>query len=136
MGDKLDLLKLREEIDERKKEKTEVAQGLGEGVSSGPSMMPRDEFLNGLLKSLNTGTQSKSTDVIRLVERTTAEKQGETPASSAPTMSSELVSHSNRTTSPAPSVMTESPERDNLMYEEIERNRCSCCRRNTCKIYR
>jgi hypothetical protein len=62
MANKVDLNKLRGEIDNRKKEKNGV-------TSNGVSLPPKDMFLNGLLESLSTGRMTDSTNKIMSYEK-------------------------------------------------------------------
>jgi hypothetical protein len=114
----VDLKKLKEEIGVRKKEKTQVARNLGEGSGT---IIPKDEFLNGLLTSLKTGKPSQSTNLIKMVENKTAEKQGAPKSSGAPTMSADLATHTPTATPTAP--IGQSPDREALLFEELERKK-------------
>ena len=72
MADTNTLSNLKKEIEERKQKKGgTVTEGTTANLSA------RDEFLHGLLTSIKTGTPTKSTEVIKMVENKTAEKQGE-----------------------------------------------------------
>lgn len=73
---KPDLNKLKSEIDSRKRERNMTSSSLGESVGS--NIAPRDSFLNGLLKSLETGQNTASTNLIKLVENKVAVKNKET----------------------------------------------------------
>lgn len=69
---KPDLNKLREEIDNRKKNSPTQQSNLG-GVAA------RDSFLNGLVESLQTGKETHSTNLVKSVDNQAAIKKGETP---------------------------------------------------------
>ena len=117
----VNLNKLKEEIDIRKKEKNMVSSRLGENVGSG--VAPRDTFLNGLLTSLKTGSETASSNLIKLVENKVAAKQGET------------VRHSVDETKIVPSAplrnaipldnqtVDMSPERDEQLFADLENKR-------------
>jgi len=108
---KLDLNKLKTEIDSRKKER---------GVNS--SMPPKDEFLNGLLNSLQTGRSNSATNLIKLVENKTAEKNKEKPIHSDVA----VVSTNPQTHQLQPqqrNTINESPDRDDLLWAEIEKRK-------------
>lgn len=72
MAEKLNLNKLRDEIDNRKQAKNSVSSQLGEQVG----IAPRDAFLSGLLESLNTGRETASTSLVKCVTNTTVDKKG------------------------------------------------------------
>ena len=57
--EKVDLTNLKKEIESRKK-----SSGLVEGTTA----TPKDEFLNGLLTSLNSGRKTDATELIKLLE--------------------------------------------------------------------
>lgn len=73
---KLDLNKLREEIDKEKQNKNIVPSRLGENSMPVNSGAPRDEFLHGLVASLNTGQASASSNLLKEVHNTVVEKKG------------------------------------------------------------
>lgn len=72
MGQKPDLNKLKEEIDNRKKGRFSPQQSNLGGA-------PRDTFLNGLIESLQTGRETASTNLVKTIENQTAIKSGEKP---------------------------------------------------------
>jgi len=110
---KPDLNRLKEEIDSRKRERSNVN-------SSG--VAPRDTFLNELLTSLHTGRDTTSTNLIKLVENKVAIKNKETVVHNVKETDVE------RMPARIP-VLTEqkkvdmSPERDEALWAEIERKR-------------
>jgi hypothetical protein len=110
---KPDLNKLKSEIDSRKKQKNMIQSSLGENV--GTDIAPRDAFLHGLLKSRNTGVETPSTNLIKLVENKVAVKHGEAPKHNV----SEIASTSQA------SVIKEdmSPERDEQLFRDLESKR-------------
>ena len=75
MNKGLNLNNLRDEIDNRKKEKNIVSSRLGESVGTGAA--PRDVFLNGLLESLHTGRETASSALMKTVDNRVSEKNGE-----------------------------------------------------------
>ena len=121
MAKGVDLNKLKDEIDSRKKERNSISSKLGESVGS--DIAPRDAFLNGLLTSRETGKETASTKLIKLVENKVAAKHGE------------LVRHEiNETavdTLPPRSGFREekttevdmSPERDEQLFADLEKKR-------------
>lgn len=117
----VDLKKLREEIDTRKKEKNEVSRNLGEGNEG--TTIPKDSFLNELLTSLKTGKPSQSTNRIKMVENKAAEKKGETSQTQTSTMSDDLMKYSNTNPNLKANNVDQSQERDALLYEEFERKK-------------
>jgi len=70
MAQNINLNKLKNEIDNRKKEKNMVSSGLGEPVGVG--VAPRDVFLNGLLESLQTGRETASSSLVKSVDNKVA----------------------------------------------------------------
>lgn len=114
----VNLNKLKEEIDIRKKEKNMVSSRLGENVGSG--VAPRDTFLNGLLTSLKTGNETASSNLIKLVENKVSAKQGETARHSvdetkivAPAPLRNAIPLDNQT-------VDMSPERDEQLFADLE----------------
>jgi hypothetical protein len=110
----VDLSKLREEIDSRKKETTQEGAGRA----------PKDSFLNELLTSLKTGQESSSTQRVKMVEQKAAEKKGEkrTSSSDGGTMVEALEKHGGAGAStPVAPTPTGDQDRDHLLYEEYER---------------
>jgi hypothetical protein len=63
----VNLNKLKEEIDNRKREKNMVSSQLGESV--GNNAMPRDTFLNELIKSLDTGKLTRAASNVKSLNR-------------------------------------------------------------------
>ena len=116
----VNLSKLREEIDAKKKEKEKISRQLGEGT---PTSMPKDVFLDGLLKSVKTGQPSDSTNLIKMIEHKTAEKQGEAPGTTAPVTSSQLSTPPNVQQPAVTTPVGQSPDRELLLYEELERKK-------------
>lgn len=113
MAGKLDLDKIKDEIDSRKKEKNMVSSRLGEGVGRG--VAPRDEFLHGLMKSLTEGVPTPSLNLIKNVENSVAVKNGETAKhriSEAPTQVEQ----------PRKKIDM-SPERDEQLFADLEQKR-------------
>ena len=113
MANKIDLSKLRKEIDNRKQSKGIVSESLGE--TTGNIVVPKDAFLNGLEISLRTGRPSESSNRIKIVEAKVAEKQGEKRT---------IPTGNDLSTIPTQQInppVQQSPERDALLYEELER---------------
>lgn len=121
MSGKIDINKLKSEIDSRKKEKLNVSERLGE--SNGSSRMPKNTFLNGLLKSLDSGRETSATQRLKLVENAVAVKNGEkarfnvskTPIETPINVPSQNIQHHD--------VDDLSQERDYLMYENFNRKK-------------
>jgi hypothetical protein len=65
------LNKLREEIDSRKSTQNNM-----QGTPNAAGGAPRDAFLNGLLESLRTGTETQSSTLLKTVENKVTEKEG------------------------------------------------------------
>jgi len=121
MSNKVNLNKLREEIDNRKKGRNIVSSKLGENVSE---QAPRDSFLHGLVESLNTGRDTASSVLVKSVENKVAEKNGE--KSRLPVNNDKVLNEHNRNkTTPVNNNMDIdlSQERDELMFQELEKNR-------------
>jgi len=113
MAKNVNLNKLRDEIDNRKKEKNMVSSRLGESVGVG--IAPRDVFLNGLLESLHTGRETASSTLVKTVDNKVAAKHGEP----ARLPVNEVVQH------PAPvrEKIDMSPERDEQLFRDLETKR-------------
>ena len=111
MANKVNIDKIKAEIDSKRKEK------LGEtgGVA------PRDKFLNELMVSLKTGMETESTNLIKNVDNTTAQKLGETTKlKTSPVISS----NDGRKPIPKPSETIEmSPEREEQMWQEFQKSK-------------
>lgn len=111
---KVDLSKLRDEIDNRKKNKGIVKET---NVNYGKNM-PKDSFLNELVTSLNTGKETESTKLIKMVENKAAEKKGETPIN-------QINSNTNIESNKHPNQLNtqQQGDRDHLLFEELERKK-------------
>jgi len=109
----IDLNKLKEEIDNRKKQKdnpTISPSHLGENKIHGNT--PKDKFLNGLISSLQSGIESPSTKLIKSVDSTTSQKKGEP-------VNENYLQENKNIPKPQPQVNM-SPERDEEMYKNFE----------------
>ena len=115
MNKKLDLNKIRDEIDKAKKDNYTIPSSLGESVGG---LSPRDEFLNGLLTSRKTGQSTPSTNLIKVVENKVAEKKGESQRIVVNEAPAPKVPHH---TIPQPVDM--SPEREELLFRDLETKR-------------
>lgn len=111
----VDLNILRKEIDVRKQERNSIASKLGE-ATVGTGIAPRETFLHGLLTSLNTGRDTASSNLIKLVENETAKKVGE--AVRHKVTKAEVEKTPTRTT-----PIDMSPERDEQLWQDMEKNR-------------
>jgi len=114
---KPDLNKLKTEIDNRKRDR-----GILSEQKQGANLMPKDEFLNGLLTSLNTGQPTHATNLIKLVENKTAAKHGEVVRH---TIDNNIQSNfqQQKPQQNKRENMDMSPERDELLWEEIEKRK-------------
>jgi len=74
MAKKLDLNKIRDEIDKEKQNRNIVPSRLGESVGKGVSA--RDVFLNDLLSARQSGFDTPATTLIKTVENKVAKKHG------------------------------------------------------------
>jgi len=111
MAKKLDLNKLRDEIDKEKQSRNMVPSKLGE--SAGRGVSPRDEFLTGLLQARETGTDTPASTLIKVVENKIAEKHGE--------IKKHVVNEAAPVQRPAKVDM--SPERDEQLFVDLETKR-------------
>jgi hypothetical protein len=114
MAKKLDLNKLRDEIDKEKQNKNMTQSSLGESVGTGVS--PRDVFLKGLLEARETGADNAATTLIKTVENKTTEKHGG------------ITTHKINETAPMPvqprtPTVEMSPERDEQLFRDLETKR-------------
>jgi len=117
MAGKVDLNKIKEEIDVRKRERGILSEKV-----QGTTLMPKDQFLNGLMTSLQTGQDTAATNLIKLVENKTAAKHGE------------VVRHNIETIAPVAPIrpiqggipldqVDMSPEREEIMFRDLEAKR-------------
>lgn len=118
MADKVNLNLLKNEIDNRKREKNQISTNVN-GVST--TMPARDAFLNGLLESFQTGRDTHSSVTVKNVVNKAAEKAGETaPIRNTP--ATLPISNS----SPQPHRISEvdmSPERDEQLFIDLQNKR-------------
>ena len=119
---KFDISKIQKEIDARKK-----SRGITESANGG---VARDGFLNELVTSLNTGRETTASSVIRAVENKAAIKNGENrePLGEIKIAKPAMQSNSIPQHMPQRGAVNEvmmSPERDELMFKDIEQRRKS-----------
>jgi len=112
MAQNINLNKLKNEIDNRKKEKNMVSSGLGEPVGVG--VAPRDVFLNGLLESLQTGRETASSSLVKSVDNKVAVKHGESAR-----LPVKEVAAPEQPRKP----IDMSPERDEQLFADLEKKR-------------
>jgi len=108
MAKSVNLNKLKDEIDSRKKERNTFSSTTGEVVTYDGS--PRDVFLNGLYESIKTGRETPATSLIKTVENKVAAKKGETPkfaVNEAPVQQQRQ-------------PIDMSPERDEQLFHDLE----------------
>jgi len=116
MAKKLDLNKLRDEIEKEKQNKYTVSSHLGESVGAG--LTPKDEFLHGLLTSYKLEQPTASTNLIKVVSNKVAEKKGETKkkvvneTANAPTPTHHTL---------PPPVDMDSGDREEKMYRDFDK---------------
>jgi hypothetical protein len=112
---KLDLSKIKSEIESRKSEKYSKQSSFGEKV--GNSLAPRDTFLNGLIESLDTGRDTAASNLVKTVDNKAALRKGE------------VARHDIKPIAPVPQPARRleevdmSPERDEQLFIDIERKR-------------
>ena len=111
---KPDLNKLKSEIDNRKRER-----GVSTERTNGAGLMPKDVFLNELMTSLQTGQDTKATNLIKLVENKTAAKVGEIARHDVQPIQQRPIQQKNL------NEVEMSPERDELLFAEFEKRRKS-----------
>ena len=109
MAQKVNLDKLKNEIDSRKKERTPAGSGAA----------PRDVFLHGLLESLEHGHETASSSLIKTVGNEASIKKGEKAVlpirDSVPTPAPTPVAR--------PQLVQESEERDHKLFEDMDKMR-------------
>lgn len=120
MANSINLNKLRDEIDNRKKEKNIQPANVNETTIRGGS--PRHAFLNGLLESISTGRETTASALIKTVENKVAEKNGETPKISAP-RNIPVEQQAPRHIPQRINEVEMSPERDEQLFVDLERKR-------------
>lgn len=121
MAGKVDLNKIKEEIDVRKRER-----GIMTEKVQGTTLLPKDQFLNGLVTSLQTGQSTASTNLIKLVENKTAEKKGEgtVHTTSQPGLSTAVTTPTVQIPrQPLNEYDNLSPEREEQMFRDLEARR-------------
>ena len=118
MANKIQLDKIKEEIKSRREQSNVVPEHLGENVNA-LSGSPRDEFLNGLVTSLKTGSATPATNLVREVHNTVVDKKGgdtkHNTSTPTPTQSNKQTQGSR------PSKPKMSPERDEQMFRDFEK---------------
>lgn len=123
---KIDLNKLKGEIDNRKKERNVTTFGMNSSVG-GSNVAPRDAFLNGLMESLNTGRETASSALVKNVENTVATKKGESARLPVRTPQSEVTNVSQNNGVRRISENDMSPQfqqdRDEQFYADLERKK-------------
>lgn len=113
MADKVNLDKIKGEIESRKQEKYGTASSLGEQVGTG--VTPRDSFLHGLLEAYKHGKPTASSNLIKVVDNTVASNKGEqTQTMPTPTATIAPTTHMPQRP-PGPS-----PDREEQMYKDFE----------------
>jgi len=115
---KLDLETIKEGIDKIKAEKKDVSVKLGESTNA----LPKDSFLNELISSLDTGRETSSSKLIKMVENKISEKKGE--PKSHPLSETKIPRKSN----PQQHVQNnnnnlEQENREEQLYKDIENSR-------------
>jgi len=115
MAKKLDLNKLRDEIDKEKQSRNITSSPLGETVGRGVS--PRDVFLKGLLEAREHGADNAATTLIKEVENKTTAKHGG--------IATHKINETAVATAPRPRTPTVdmSPERDEQLFRDLEAKR-------------
>lgn len=117
----VDLNILRKEIDVRKQERNIISSKLGE-TTVGTGVAPRETFLRGLLTSLNTGKDTASSNLIKLVENKVAIKNKETARHNVTETDVERIPA--RIPAPVHSAPVDmSPERDEQLWQDMEKGR-------------
>ena len=111
MADKVNLDKIKGEIENRKQEKYGTASSLGEQVGAG--VTPRDSFLHGLLEAYKHGKPTASSNLIKVVDNTVASKKGEPQGMATPTATVHAPTHTQQGP-PGPS-----PDREEQMYKDF-----------------
>ena len=115
MAKKLDLNKLRDEIDKEKQNRTAVPSHFGESVR-GKGVAPREEFLHGLVASLQTGQATPSSNLIKIVENKVTEKHGGIAKHKITEVAPPVQTH-------RPASVDMSPERDEQLFRDLEAKR-------------
>jgi hypothetical protein len=114
MAKKLDLNKLKDEIHKEKQNRNVTSSHLGESVGAGVS--PRDVFLHGLLHARETGQETPSSTLLKVVENKVTEKHGGVHMHKV-----------NEAASTAPVAVatppTQSPDRDEQLFADLDKKR-------------
>lgn len=127
---KIDLSKLKEEIHDRKQAKGEPTN---EQQNQSQGSGAKDQFLNSLVESLNSGQQSKATNLIKQIDYKASGEEGESSAAvsntgSAGTVSSEVQKFSGQnntqpTAPPSTQPNSGGNDREAKLHEEFERKK-------------
>ena len=114
MAKKLDLNKIKDEIQKEKQSRNMNPSQLGESIGAGVS--PRDVFLHGLLHARETGQDTPSSTLLKVVENKVTEKHGGV--------------HMHKINEAAPAAPTavataptQSPDRDEQLFADLEKKR-------------
>ena len=113
MAQGVDLNKIKSEIDYRKKERGIVTETV-----QGARLLPKDQFLNGLIASLDSGKATAASNLIKLVENKTAAKHGEVVRHNIEPVASAPIHQPRRH-----EEVDMSPERDEQLFADLERKR-------------
>lgn len=108
MNQKVNLNKLKEEIDTRKKQKS---FGVSNPDENGSGIEPRHAFLHKLLESVKTGKETVATSIIKEVTNTAAKKSGDKLVHKPSNIPSQRMQ---------PRTPEMSPERDEQLYRDLE----------------
>jgi len=118
MKNNVNLNKLKEEIDTRKRDRGIISSKMGESVNTAP----RDSFLHGLVESLHTGRDTASSVLVKTVDNKVAEKNGE--KRKLPISNEHVLVEQNNTTTPIiGNNLDMSQDRDELLFQKFEQNR-------------
>jgi len=113
MAKKLDLNKIKEEIQKEKQSRNVTPSQLGESVGAGVS--PRDVFLHGLLHARETGQDTPSSTLLKVVENKVTEKHGG--------VHMHKINEAAPTAVATPTVAAQSPDRDEQLFADLEKKR-------------
>lgn len=118
MKNGIDLSKLRDEVESRKKEKYKISNQLGETQEMDN---PKDSFLYKLTQSLKTGNENESISRIKMIENKVSQDNNEKPLYNVNKPLPKEKIQKNESISNKTNVGGQ--ERDDLLWKEFERKK-------------
>jgi len=122
MAEKVNLNNIKKEIEARKAEKGIIPANLG--TATGRFAAPKDEFLHGLIHSINSGQDTPSTNLLREVNDKVMIKDGQKTRARIPNQQTEQAPPQQFRQPQRPiNNMAESMDREDKAFADFERAR-------------